>query len=179
MKVLPIAAAVILAGSIGPAAAQDFFTPDFDPVVALGGQAPLIYPMAPVELLVTEAQSNGQFGMVVLYTKTGDGPPRNALTEYKLTETFYVLEGQHRFFVGDKEYDGGPGTVIVNPPKVPHGFTCISDGICRLLVLTTPSEADPGKGTGFFTQLAAMAKRSPEWIARTNAAYGIDRPPPQ
>jgi hypothetical protein len=34
------------------------------------------------------------------------------------------------------------------------------------------------KGTDFFVQWAAQSTRTPEWIARTNAEYGIDRPAP-
>lgn len=179
MKALTVAliAAALVAPS-SPLGAQDFFTPPFDPVVAIGGETPLVYPQGPVELVVTEAQSAGQFGMVVVYSKPDDGPGKSALLEYKLTETFYVLEGQYRFFVGDEVHEGGPGTVVVNPPKVPHGFTYIGDGIGKLMILYTPAENGEGKGTGFFKMWASQATRSPEWIEKTNAEYGVERTAP-
>ena len=166
-----VAAAVLMSG---PSPAQE--PPPFAPVVTLGGETQVIYPGdSPVEILVPEAASGGQFGMAVVYTKPNEGPGKGMLTEQKLTETFYVLEGEHRFFVGDEVYDGGPGTVVVNPPRVPHGFTYIGTGIGKLLVLYTPVEDDDKKGTGFFVDWANQSTRSPAWIEKTNAAFGIVR----
>lgn len=174
------AAALAVASSVvsaGQALAIDY-DPPFPPFVAIGGETRLIYPSVPVELLVTEAESGGQFGMVVSYHKPNEGTPDRILLEPKLTETFYVIEGRYRFSVGDDTYEGGPGTVVVNPPKVPHGFTNIGNDIGKLLVIYTPVDASPMKGTDFFVQWARQSTRSPEWIAKTNAAYGIVRPTP-
>lgn len=179
MKSLLAATAIAVALGLanGPALATDY-KPPFPPTAGIGGQTRLIYPDAPVELLVTEAESGGQFGMAVLYAKPNEGPPGlNALLEYKLTETFYVLAGTYRFSVGDETFEGGPGTVVVNPPNVPHGFLNIGSDVGRLLVVYTPVDGSR-KGTDFFVQWAEQSTRSPEWIAKTNAAYGIDRPAP-
>jgi mannose-6-phosphate isomerase-like protein (cupin superfamily) len=174
MKALSVAGALgllVLTGA--PSLAIDYGSP-FDPVVALGGETPIIYPNFPVELLVTEAQSGGQFGMVVSYHKPGEGPEDNLLLETKLTEVYYVLEGRFEFSVGEDLYEGGPGTVVMNPPKMPHGFKSVGTGIGKLLTITTPMES--GHGTEFFTLWAEQSTRSPEWIAKKNAEYGIDRP---
>lgn len=40
------------------------------------------------------------------------------------------------------------------------------------------SAPDGTRGTGFFTNWAEQSTRAPEWIAKTNKAYGIDRPAP-
>lgn len=171
------AAAAVLFCAVIPALATDY-NPPFPPLVIDGDQTPIIYPDFPVELVVSEAQSGGQFGMAVMYQKPDEGSPKLALAEAKLTETFYVLEGQFRFYVGDEVYEGGPGTVVVNPPHLPHSSTNIGPGIGRLLVIYTPVDSGPMKGTDFFVQWAAQSTRSLEWIARTNADYGIDRPAP-
>ncbi len=176
MKALSVAGAVsILVLAAIPAFANDFHPP-FAPIVGIGGQTRLIYPDFPAELLVTEAETAGRLGMVVVYSKPLDGPGASGIVETKLTETYYVLESQHRFGVGDDVFEGGPGTIIVNPPNVPHGFTYIGTGIGKLLIIYTP--ADGSHGTGFFTQWAEQSTRSPAWIAKTNTAYGIDRPAP-
>ena len=141
----------------------------------MGGETRLIYPDFPVELLVKNAETAGQLGMAVIYTKPDEGPPgENALLEYKLTETFYVLAGRYRFTVGDAAYEGGPGTVVVNPPNVPHGFHNIGKDIGRLLVIYTPTDA--GRGIDFFTNWADQRTLTPESIAKINKLYGIDRP---
>jgi mannose-6-phosphate isomerase-like protein (cupin superfamily) len=155
-----------------PALATDYHPP-FEPIVAVGGQTRLIYPEGPVELLVTEAETNGQFGMVVVYTKPNEGPGDNFFLEYKLTETYYVLAGRYHFSVGDDTYEGGPGTIVVSPPNMPHGYRNIGSDVGKLLILYAP--ADGTRGTGFFVRWADMATRSPAWIAKTHAAYGIDR----
>lgn len=175
MRTLFAAAVVLLAAPIGPSFATDYHPP-FEPIIAIGGQTRLIYPEFPVELLAAEAETGGQLGMVVVYTKPNEGTDGNQVLEYKLTEVYYVLEGQHRFFVGDRTVEGGPGTIVVNPPKVPHGFAYIGTGIGKLLIVSTPS--DGTHGTSFFTQWAEQSTRTPEWIAKTNKAYGIDRSAP-
>lgn len=175
MKVLPIATATLLAAFIGPALATDYHPP-FPPLVTLGGKSPILYPEFPVEMLVTEQQSGNQFGLVLVYAKPGDGPPENMLLEYKLTETFYVISGQFRFHVGDDTYDGGPGTVVVVPPNVPHSFSNVGTDVGKVLDLYTP--VDGAHGTGFFTMWADQVTRSPESIAKLNEAYGIKRPAP-
>ena len=177
MKPISIAVtAALVVASAAPSLATDYHPP-FAPVVALGGQTRLIYPPDfPVELLVTEAESGGQIGMVVFYAKPNEGPGENALLEYKMTETFYVLEGTFRFFVGDNTYEGGPGTVVVNPPNVPHSFTNIGPAVGKILDIFTP--ADGTRGTGFFVQWADQNTMTPERLAKINKAYGIDRPAP-
>jgi quercetin dioxygenase-like cupin family protein len=175
MQVLPAVAALALLMPLGQALATDY-NPPFPPVVTPGDQTKLIYPSTPVELLVTENESGGQFGMVVDYTKPGEGPPGdNALLENKLTETFYVLQGKYRFTVGEEVVTGGPGTIVVNPPKVPHGFRNVGDGIGRLLIVYVGDKDGSMKGTDFFVQWTEQSTRSAEWIAKTNEAYGIDR----
>lgn len=175
MKLSSYAAAALLVIAAAPALAIDY-KPPFAPIVGIGGKTRLIYPMFPVELLASESETNGQFGMVVVYTLPNEGPQENAMLEYKLTETYYVLDGRYEFFMGDERYEGGPGTVIVNPPNVPHSFNNIGSEVGRLLVLFTPE--DGSRGTGFYTGWADMAQRTPAWIAKTNKAYGIDRPVP-
>ena len=173
-----VAAVAILAALAGSSVAIDYNSP-FPPFAALGGETRLIYPATPVELLVTEAESGGQFGMVMIYNKPDEGPPGdNALLENKLTETYYVLEGTFRFTVGDEVYVGGPGTVVVSPPKVPHGFLNVGDTVGKLMVLTTPVDTGSMKGTDFYVEWASQSTRSAEWIAKTNSEYGIERPAP-
>jgi quercetin dioxygenase-like cupin family protein len=157
MKHFLAAAVVMMSLSAASAVAIDYDAP-FQPIIALGDETRLIYPDFPVEVLATESETNGQFGMVVIYTKPKGGPADNALMETKLTETFYVLDGLYEFTVGEKILKGGPGTVVVNPPNVPHGFKYVGDGIGRLLVIYTPSDG-ARKGADFFVDWANQSTR--------------------
>ena len=76
----------------------------------------------------------------------GAGPPPHVHREHE--ETFYVLEGEFEFFVGDDQTAAPPGTLIVVPRGIPHNFRGTPGS--RLLVVATP-----GGLAGFFEELAA------------------------
>ncbi len=67
-------------------------------------------------------------------------------------ELFYVLEGEHVFQVGDREFRATPGGLVFAPRAVPHAQRRAVPGQGRLLVLTSP-----GGFEGFFRELAARA----------------------
>ena len=56
-------------------------------------------------------------------------------------ETFIVLEGRYRFFVGDDELIGDQGAVVFCPRNAPHRFEVVSPQ-SRLLHLFTPGGID-------------------------------------
>jgi mannose-6-phosphate isomerase-like protein (cupin superfamily) len=66
------------------------------------------------------------------------GPPqhRHALHD----EGFYVISGLLRFTVGDRQYDAGPGTLVMVPPGVPHTFANPGDEPAHALTTFTPSD---------------------------------------
>jgi mannose-6-phosphate isomerase-like protein (cupin superfamily) len=57
---------------------------------------------------------------VEIWEREGSGPPRHVHAEHD--EMWYVLEGRFRFALGDREFDAGPGDVVVGPRGVPHTF---------------------------------------------------------
>jgi quercetin dioxygenase-like cupin family protein len=54
------------------------------------------------------------------------------------SDSFYVLEGEVEFHVGDEVVTGVPGTYVLAPPNVVHYFRNVSDRAARLLNLHTP-----------------------------------------
>jgi quercetin dioxygenase-like cupin family protein len=54
-------------------------------------------------------------------------------------ESFYVLEGELTFTVGDSELRAGAGSWVQVPPDVPHTFAFTGDEMVRFLNLHTPS----------------------------------------
>jgi quercetin dioxygenase-like cupin family protein len=54
------------------------------------------------------------------------------------SDSFYVLEGEVEFHVGDEVVTGTPGTYVLAPPNVVHFFRNIGDRPVRLLNLHTP-----------------------------------------
>ena len=54
------------------------------------------------------------------------------------SDSFYVLEGEVEFHVGDEVVRGTPGTYVLAPPNVVHWFRNVSDNPVRMLNLHTP-----------------------------------------
>jgi len=54
------------------------------------------------------------------------------------SDSFYVLEGEVEFHVGDKVVHGSRGTYVLAPPNVVHHFKNVSNERAKLLNLHTP-----------------------------------------
>ena len=54
------------------------------------------------------------------------------------SDSFFVLEGEVEFHVGDEVVHGTPGTYVLAPPNVVHWFRNVSDEPVRMLNLHTP-----------------------------------------
>jgi mannose-6-phosphate isomerase-like protein (cupin superfamily) len=61
-------------------------------------------------------------------------------------DSFYVLEGEAEFTVGDRVLRVGPGSYVVAPPGLVHGFRNAGDGELRMLNVHAPN-------TGFAERL--------------------------
>jgi quercetin dioxygenase-like cupin family protein len=68
----------------------------------------------------------------------------------KHSDSFYVLEGELEFHVGDEEFTAIPGSYVLAPPNVVHWFRNVSDKPVRMLNLHTPG--------GFVTYRRELAK---------------------
>jgi quercetin dioxygenase-like cupin family protein len=54
------------------------------------------------------------------------------------SDSFYVLEGEAEFHVGDEVFTATPGSYVLAPPNVVHFFRNTSDEPVRMLNLHTP-----------------------------------------
>jgi quercetin dioxygenase-like cupin family protein len=70
-------------------------------------------------------------------------------------ETFYMLEGECEWNVGDQVVHATPGTYLFIPPGVPHNITNVSQKPARVLMTVSP----PGH-EHYFEELAKLADRS-------------------
>jgi mannose-6-phosphate isomerase-like protein (cupin superfamily) len=61
-------------------------------------------------------------------------------------DSFYVLEGEAEFVMGDEVVRAGPGTYVAAPVGVVHGFRDAGDGELRMLNVHAPN-------TGFAIRL--------------------------
>ena len=85
-------------------------------------------------------------------------------------ETFYVLEGECEWQIGDERVRAGPGTYAFIPPRVPHSIGNSSGSLARMLMTVSP----PGH-EHYFEELAelvtAASPAGPQDIAQLRSRY--------
>jgi len=86
--------------------------------------------------LATGKDTNGQFAYIEALMRKGLEPPPHMHT--KEDETFYLLEGEVKMFVGDHECYLKPNEFIYLPKNIPHRFEIQTD-TARMLIHTSPA----------------------------------------
>jgi len=86
-------------------------------------------------------------------------------------ELFYVLEGEHVYTVGDREFRVGPGGLVFAPRGIPHAQRRVAPRVGRQLVMCSPAGVE-----GFFRELAdadGTGDLDDEAFANVSCRYGI------
>jgi len=83
----------------------------------------------------TDPAAGGPASVVEIWEREGSGPPRHVHADQD--ELWYVLDGSFTFALGDREFQAGPGEVVVGPRGVPHTFRADTNH-SRLLDIHTP-----------------------------------------
>ncbi len=86
---------------------------------------------------------------VEIWEREGSGPPRHVHAEHD--EIWYVLEGRFTFAIGGRQFEAGPGAVVVGARGVAHTFRA-ETARSRLLDIHTP-----GGFERFFVRAGAPA----------------------
>lgn len=89
-------------------------------------------------------------------------------------ETFYVLEGECEWQIGDQRVRATPGTFVFIPPGVPHNIANATDKPARVIMTVSP----PGHER-YFEELANMVvsgtRPDAETIAELRRRYDTDQ----
>lgn len=89
-------------------------------------------------------------------------------------ETFFVLEGECAWQIGEEQIRATPGSFVFIPPGVPHNIANVTDRPARVLMTVSP----PGHER-YFVELAALAARGarpdPEAIAALRRRFDTDQ----
>ena len=99
--------------------------------------------------LATGEETRGQFALMEQVARKGNAPPRHI--HHREDETFYVVEGEMTFSVGDATIKATAGTMVFAPRDIAHSFTIDSEQV-RLLVMVAPAGAE-----GFFKECSVPA----------------------
>jgi len=88
----------------------------------------------------------------------------------RLEETWYVLDGELEFRLGDEVFIAAAGACVFVPPQVPHAFANRSQALTKFLLMMSPPTHDR-----YFIELAEILGRSgqpdSEAIAALRAKY--------
>lgn len=122
--------------------------------------------------------TNGAFSMLELYaTKEGEVPWH---IHHREDESFYIINGEMTFYVGDKVYKAKPGDFVFAPKDIPHKYTVDSPGHARVLMHFSPAGFE-GFVRETSTPAASTVPPPPapiemdfEEIARRAAKYGAE-----
>ena len=144
-----------------------------DPTLRPAGDARAGAEAAPgVRILVDGATTAGRFALLNLVVARGDEPPRHR--HHWEDETFYVLAGALRVWIGGQWLAAPAGAAVFLPRGVEHGFLVVTP-VARLLVALTPAGFE-----GCYRELGDDAPPTLERLVATAARYGceITGPPP-
>lgn len=103
--------------------------PDEGKVVALVGD---VY-----RFLATGDETDGRYAMLEAIVPPGGGPPPHIHSREE--ESFYVLEGEITFQVGDERVDAKAGTFANMPVGSLHSFNNNTDKLARMIVYVAPA----------------------------------------
>jgi len=112
---------------------------------------------APINVLLHSEQSGGVVSVIESGSLPGfGGPPLH----HDFDETFYVIEGELTFQLGDELFSAKAGELVFAPRGMPHTYANLSTAPTRHLIVCTPA--------GFERCFARMAaerrgEEPPEW----------------
>ena len=84
----------------------------------------------------TAEQTGGQYTLVEIRAPEGFASPLHV--HHFEDESFYILEGEMTFYVGDQTIKAHPGSFLFGPKEVPHAFT-VDSGPARVLFVLSPA----------------------------------------
>ncbi|MDB5326884.1 MAG: qdoI [Phycisphaerales bacterium] len=109
-----------------------------------------------VHTVLSGADTQGRFSLLDYLSPAGSPGP--ALHRHDRTdETFYVVDGEMNFQVGDRQFVASAGTVVHVTPGTPHAFWNASAAATRMTIAFMPAGFD-----GYFMELFAMINARPD-----------------
>jgi quercetin dioxygenase-like cupin family protein len=105
---------------------------------------------------VLSEETGGAYAVLEQQIPAGSGPPLHVHRHE--TETFYILEGDFEFTLGDQAVPAPVGTMIVGPRDIPHTFRNVGAEEGRLLLTVIP-----GRFANYFLDVDGV----PDWDLAT------------
>ena len=108
------------------------------PTLRKPGEGPTIGVVGDVyRFLATGEDTNGNYAMWDAIVPPGGGPPPHVHTREE--ESFYILEGEITFQIGDKQVLAGAGMFANIPSGTLHSFKNESGKLAKMLITVAPA----------------------------------------
>ena len=120
----------------------------------------------PLTFKVRGDQTGGSLTALENVIPPGQGPPLHSHANED--EAWYVIEGELRFQLGERESSAPAGSFVFVPRGVQHAFTNPGDRPARILVLFTPSGME-----AFFDRFASLAAPDPAAFKTIGESVGM------
>ena len=85
----------------------------------------------------TDEQTGGAFGLIDNVLPAGFASPYH--THRNEDESYYVVEGEMTFYVGEERVKAGAGAFVYGPRGLPHGFEVEGTAPARILLQNYPA----------------------------------------
>lgn len=107
-----------------------------------------------IRFLCSAKKTGKAFSVMEMSVPAGFGPPPH---EHPWAEAYYMLEGEMRFSLGEREVLARKGDFLYAAGGVVHGFQGASESPARALVFDAPAASED-----FFRELNREVKRMPD-----------------
>lgn len=143
-----------------------------EPLIVRAGEGAVISPIGGDRTFIVTrgAQTGGAFALLEQTVPPGHGPRRHV--HRREEESFYILEGEFGFEVGDESFVAGPGTFVLGPRDIPHRFWNAGATDGRFLLIISPAGLEP-----FFEEFSRVMAEAPGDLARqaeVAGRYGLE-----
>ena len=115
--------------------------------------------------LVTGEETGGAYFVMEAFVPPGGGPGPHIHT--REDETFYVVEGEIEFLLGEELVVAGAGDFVNVPRGVVHRFQNVSGETARLVLTFTPAGIE-----GFFRETLDVAPGGSEDVPKNTEDVG-------
>jgi quercetin dioxygenase-like cupin family protein len=88
-------------------------------------------------VLASDEQTGGVYALSEIRVSPNNGPPPHVHS--RDDESFFVLEGEVTFQIGDETIVAKPGSFLQGPRGIPHTFRNTGKSPARMLVYITPA----------------------------------------
>jgi quercetin dioxygenase-like cupin family protein len=116
-------------------------------------------------------QTGGAYALIEAANKPSTGVPLHI--HEREDETWFVLEGEYVFQVGDQTFCAHAGDYVFGPRNVPHRYANQTAAVARALIMVTPAGFE-----GFWRESARLGSDAPASVHEAlGRKYGVKHAP--